>query len=202
MYNEKIGQFISELRKSKQMTQKDLDIFAIAFSITLLLGIIVCGIVDMAINGTFTWSLYPISSIVFAWLVFFSVIKFGKKGVFISLLMLSIFITPFLYVLNNLIKTNNMILPVGIRMSIVGLVFLWCIFAIFKILKTRKLLATAISLLMVIPLQILINFTLSKIITETLVDIWDILVFSIVAILVVLLFAWDSYKLKNKVTKV
>ncbi len=112
--------------------------------------------------------------------------------------MLSIFITPFLYVLNSIMKTNNMILPIGIRISIIGIVFLWCIFLIFKTLKTRKLLATAISLLMVIPSQILINFTLSKMITEPLVDIWDILVFSIVAILVVLLLAWDSYKLKNK----
>jgi hypothetical protein len=95
-----------------------------------------------------------------------------------------------------------MILPIGIRMSIIGLVFLWCIFAIFKILKTRKLLAIAISLLMVIPLQILISFILSKMVSEPIIDIWDILSFSIVAILVVLLFVWDSYKLKNKVAKV
>lgn len=291
MNNEKIGQFISELRKSKQMTQKDLadklnitdkavskwerglscpdisllssiadilgvtinellngekisdssgdievgigdaeksiyiveksvdnviqyaekntknrlqslqNIFAITFSIALLLGIIVCGIVDMAMTGTFTWSLFPISSIVFTWLVFFPVIKFSNKGILSSMAVLSVLIIPFLYVLNNLIKTNNMILPVGIRMSIIGVAFLWCIFAIFKILKTRKLLAAAISLLIVIPLEILINFILSKIISEPIIDIWDILNFSIVAILAAVLFIWDSYTLKNKVKK-
>lgn len=174
------------------------DIFTIVFSITLLLGIIVCSIVDIAIAGTFSWSLFPISSIVFAWLVLFPIIKLGKKGVFISLTMLSIFIIPFLYVLNSIIKTNHMILPVGIRMSIIGVIFLWCIFVIFKILKSRKLLAIAISLLLVIPLQIFINSILSKIVSESIIDIWDILNFSFIAILVVLLFAWDSYKLKNK----
>lgn len=185
-------------KNTKNRLQSLQNIFAITFSITLLLGITVCGIVDMAITGTFTWSLFPISSIVFTWLVFFPVIKFSNKGILGSIAALSVLIIPFLYVLNNLIKTNNMILPIGIRMSIIGVAFSWCIFAIFKILKTRKLLAAAISLLIVIPLQFLINFILSKMISEPIIDIWDILNFSIVAILVTVLFIWDSYTLKNK----
>ncbi len=188
-------------KNTKNRLQSLQNIFAITFSITLLLGIMVCGIVDMAITGTFTWSLFPISSIIFAWLVFFPVIKFRRKGTLISFVMLSIFIIPFLYVLNSIIKTNNMILPVGIRMAIIGVVFLWCIFAIFKILKTRKLLATAISLLTVIPLQFAINFILSRMISEPIIDIWDILNFSIVAILAVVFFVLDSCTLKNKVKK-
>jgi len=185
-------------KNTKNRLQSLQNIFAVTFSITLLLGIIVCGIVDMAITGTFTWSLFPISSIAFTWLVFYPVIKFSNKGILGSMAALSILIIPFLYVLNNLIKINNMILPVGIRMSIIGVAFLWCIFAIFKILKTRKLLAAAISLLMVIPLQFLINFILSKMVSEPIIDIWDILNFSIVAILAAVLFIWYSYILKNK----
>jgi len=145
MDNIKMGQFISELRKSHQMTQKDLaeklndtdksvskwerglscpdislltplsDILGVsvsdllngnrssteeidveadlaqalryadaaskgkveliqavgtaAFSSLIFLGIIICAIVDVAISGTFTWSLIPISACVFTWLV-------------------------------------------------------------------------------------------------------------------------------------
>ena len=37
------------------------NILTISFSMFLLTGVIVCSICDVAISGTFTWSLYPIS---------------------------------------------------------------------------------------------------------------------------------------------
>lgn len=180
-------------KNTKRRLKSLQDIFAISFSVTLLLGIIVCAICDMAISGTFTWSLFPISSSVFAWIIFFPVIKFNKKGTLCSMAALSVLIIPFLYVLNNLIKTNSMILPIGIRMAVIGIAFIWCIFVIFKIFKTRKLLAAAISILLVIPVQILINFVLSKIIAEPIIDIWDTLNFSIIAIAVAALLVRDFY---------
>ncbi len=180
-------------KNTKRRLKSLQDIFAISFSVTLLLGIIVCAICDMAISGTFTWSLFPISSSVFAWIIFFPVIKFNKKGILCSMAALSVLIIPFLYVLNNLIKTNSMILPIGIRMAVIGIAFIWCIFVIFKIFKTRKLLAAAISILLVIPVQVLINFVLSKIIAEPIIDIWDTLNFSIIAIAVAALLVRDFY---------
>lgn len=239
MHNEKIGQFIYELRKSKQMTQKDLaaklnitdknellngeksnfdsedvevtidnalsyanktvknklkslqDICAIVFSLLLLIGIIACSICDIAISGAFTWSLFPISSIIFAWLVFFPVIKFGGKGVLATMIAISVFIVPFLYVLENLIKVSDLILPIGIRMAVISIAFLWCIFVLFKILKTRKLIAAAVSLLIAIPIYILINFSLSQIISEPLIDVWDILSLSIIVIAAITFFVLD-----------
>lgn len=268
MENEKMGRFISELRKSKKMTQKDLaaklnitdkavskwerglscpdisllsaiaeilgvttgellnsekkdctsenieesienalhyadksakhkvkslqSICALAFSSLLLAGIIVCAICDMAISGKFTWSLFPISSIIFGWLTFFPVIKFGEKGLLGTMIALSALIIPFLYVLNNLITVNNLILPIGIRMSVISIIFLWSIFLLFKKLKARKLLAGAISFLIAIPVLILINFSLSKIIAESLIDVWDIITFFIMVIAAAALFAMDS----------
>ena len=268
MDNEKIGQFISELRKSKQMTQKDLaaklnltdkavskwerglsypdisllpaiadvlnvttsellngeksssnpahaetnidnalhyadkasksklkslrSICAIAFSLLLLCGAIVCAICDMAIAGALTWSLFPISSIVFTWLVLFPVIKLGEKGILGTMLALSVFMVPFLYVLDKLIKTQGLFLPIGIRMAAISIAFLWVVFALFQSLKARKLLAGAITLLAAIPVGILINSTLSKIISEPLFDVWDIMAYSIIAIAAIILFAIDD----------
>lgn len=175
-------------KEVKSKTKSIQNICAIVFSILLLLGIIVCAICDVAIFGDFTWSLIPISSIIFTWLSFFPVIKYGGKGIVGSLIALSILLVPFLYVLNNLIKINDMILPIGIRMSVISIVYLWAVFALFKILKSRTLIASAISLLLVIPMCFLINFTLSRIINEPLLDIWDILTFSIIAVAAVVLF--------------
>ncbi len=272
MNNEKMGQFISELRKSHQMTQKDLaaklnvtdkavskwerglscpdisllspisdilsvttsellngeknaidavnveasidnvlqyadrtvknkinsiqNICAIAFSILLLLGIIVCTICDIAISGTFTWSLITISSIIFIWLSFFPVIKYGRKGIVGSLIALSLLIVPFLYVLNSLIKVI-LLWPIGVRISLISIVYLWVVFALFKTLKSRKFIASAVSLLLATPVCVLINFTLSKIIGGPLLDIWDILTFSIIAVAVVVLFIIDFIALKK-----
>ncbi|WP_312941687.1 helix-turn-helix domain-containing protein [Oscillibacter sp.] len=263
MNNEKMGQFIFELRKSNQMTQKDLasqlnitdkavskwerglscpdisllpsiadilgvttgellngkksnadtedveiiidnalqyadkavknkaksiqSICATAFSLLLLAGIVVCAICNMAISGNFTWSLFPISSIVFAWLVFFPVIKFGEKGICGTMIALSVLIVPFLYVLDHLIEISDLILPIGIRMAIISMVFLWIVFALFKILKSRKRIASAITLLLAIPMSFLINVSLSKIISEPLLDVWDIFAFCIFATAAILL---------------
>lgn len=267
MDNQKMGQFISELRKSRQMTQKDLaarlnitdkavskwerglscpdisllssiseilgvttsellngeksggtseaaeisidtalhyadktaksriksfqNIGAVTFSVLFLIGIVVCAICDIAISGAFTWSLFPISSIVFAWLVFFPVIKFGEKGVFGALVALSVAIIPFLYVLDNLVGDNALILPIGIRMAIISIVFLWGVFALFKGLKARKLLAAAISVLLAVPVSLFINYSLSRLIGEPLMDIWDVLTFAIIVIIAGGFFAMD-----------
>lgn len=272
MHNEKqMGQFISELRKSKQMTQKDLaiklnitdkavskwerglscpdisllssiaevlgittgellngkksectedvavsidsalhyadktaksrerslqNICAISFSALLLIGIIVCAICDIAISGTFTWSLFPISSCIFVWVAFFPIIKYGAKGICGSLISCSVFIIPFLFVLNNLVK-SDLIMPIGIRMSVISIIFLWCVLALFKIIKERKLIAGALSLLVAIPVCILINFSLSKLISEPIIDVWDIMTFSIIVLAAIVLFAID-YTVRKK----
>lgn len=253
MDNEKIGKFISKLRKEKQMTQKDLaaklnitdkavskwerglscpdisllstiadvlevsineilngeksdsvsedmeisvdkalgyaektvksrlknlrGIFAVSYSVLLLLGIAVCGICDMAITGTFTWSLYPISSIIFTWLVSFPIIQSGVKGIFPSMVIVSVLILPFLYVIDKLIGNDFSIMPVGVRVAVISVIFLWSIFGVFKILNKRKWLAAAVSFLIAIPICFAINFSLAKIINEPVMDVWDILTF-------------------------
>lgn len=166
-------------------------ILAGVFSMLLLIGIAVCGICDLAITHTFTWSLYPISSIVFAWLVFIPAIRFGKKGICGSLISCSVFIAPFLYVLNKLINTSSLFLPVSLSMAAVGVAFLWITFILFKILRARKLLAAALTILLLIPANVLISFVLSKLTSEVLVDMWDIMDFSIAVIAAVLLIIAD-----------
>lgn len=268
MNSEKMGHFISELRKSQQMTQKDLaarlnitdkavskwergiscpdisllsslaeilgvttgellngeksdsasgvvdesidnallyadksarhkfnslqNICFIAFSFLLFVGILVCAICDLAISAAFTWSLIPISSIIFAWLILSPVIKHGAEGILGSMLALSILMIPYLYVLDHILKAGDLFLPIGVRISVISVVFLWVVFIIFKKIRSRKLLAAAIAFLFAIPVHILINVSLSKLISEPLIDIWDILSLSIIVIAAIILFAIDS----------
>lgn len=133
-----------------------------------------CCICDVAISGTLTWSLITLSSILITWIASFPVILLGKKGVLVAMVAISILILPFMYILNILIKVNEAF-NIGAIMSIYTLVFLWIIYILYYRLKERKLLATGITFLFAIPFTLLINITLSKLIGEPVIDVWDIL---------------------------
>ena len=106
-------------------------IWTVSFSVSLLLGAIVCAICDIAISGTFTWSLYPITAILFAWLVFVPLVKYGGKGLPGSLAILSVLIIPFLYVISRIVG-DHLVLTIGIRMSLYSIAYLWCVYLIFR----------------------------------------------------------------------
>ena len=185
-------------KTAKRKIRLTQNIWVATFSALLLLGIFVVSIVDLAISGTLTWSLIPTTAIIFAWLVCFPAIKLGAKGLILSLAALSLFIIPFIFALNGIIETDAPILPVGIRVSAISTAFLWLVFAIFKILKSRKLIASAISLALAIPLSLSINFTLLRLIGTPMFDVWDALSYSIVIITVIILTAIDFVARKRR----
>lgn len=173
------------------------NIFTIVFSVMLLIGMVVCTICDLAISGTLSWSLYPTGSIIFTWLVFFPVVKFGKKGILGTIISLSILIIPYIFFLNFLIKTSRLLLPIGIGVSIISIVYIWIVFAVFKVLKNRKMSASAISLLLGIPTEFLITYCLTKYINEPIFDVWDFISIAVMVITALLLFIGDFKR--NKV---
>ena len=173
------------------------SIAAAVFSVGLLLGIIVCGICDLAVSGGFTWSLFILSSAVFAWTVFFPVIKSGVKGVAVSLGAVTVFIVPFLAVLG--ILTNGGVIAVGAPVAVVGVVYLWGVFAVFKVMKGRKLLAAAVALLLAIPVCLVINLIIARMFAQPFVDVWDWLAFGVIAAGAAALFVID-FKRKGKMS--
>lgn len=168
------------------------NIAAAAFSASLLLGIAVCIICDVAITGKFTWSLYVISSCLFAWLVCFPLIKKGTKGILCSLTAFSILLIPFLYVLSRIIGENTFMMPISIRVSLISIFWLWCVYLICRRLKNRKLMAVAFSLLSAIPLNFAINISIASILSEPLLDAWDILTCILLALTACALLLADS----------
>lgn len=164
---------------------------AVAFSLLLLAGSAACAVINAAVSGKLTWAPFPIVSMAFAWLVFFPVLKAGKKGLFGALLALSVFILPFLYVLSRLLKSNGTILAAGVPTAALSVVFLWSVFALFKRSKTRKQLAAAASLLLAVPTCLLINLVLSKLFFLPVIDVWDMLAIFLLLISAAALFIAD-----------
>lgn len=163
-------------------------IVSILFSTMFLLGMMVCLICNIAITGSLTWSHIPVCSIVFAWLVSFPSIVLGKRGLVASLLSLSIFIFPYLFLL-GLFTGVKEVFSVGAAVAAAAIVFLWIIAAAFtRIGKTRKCVALGVSFLLAIPFVIIVNVMLNKMVGSPVFDIWDLL-----SIFVLLLSALVSF---------
>ena len=128
-----------------QKNNKFRSICAGLFSVSLFVAFIVCVICDYSISQQLSWSLYPTSSMVFAWIVIFPLIRLPKNGVMISLTSLSLLIIPFLYVIDRLVKTGKYILPIGIRISVISICLLWIIYVLFMIFRDKKFLAFGIT---------------------------------------------------------
>lgn len=178
-------------RKGKNNINKNI-IFEILSSV-FLLGILVCLICDIAISGGLTWSLIPIISIIFAWVITFPSILFGKRGIVVSLISFSVFIIPYLFVLSSLTNVNK-VFSIGVMISVVSIIFLWIIFSVFSRLgKRRKSAALGITFLLAIPFLFIVNIILSKMIGEPIFDLWDMLTVFVLLILAFVSFFCDYY---------
>lgn len=198
-YEEKVNENLIELKRKDENNMSKNAVISIIYTITMVIGILVCCICDVAISGTLTWSLIVLSSILVTWIASFPVILLGKKGVFIAMVAISIFILPFMYILSILVKVGE-VFSIGAIMSIITLIFLWIIYILYYRLKERKLLATGITFLFAIPFTFVINITLSKIVGEPVIDVWDILSAFILLILAAAFIIGDYARKKGYLT--
>lgn len=191
-YEKKADENLVAMKKENEnKTAKNFTIFA-AFSATLLIDIVVCLICEIAISGGLTWSLIPAVSIVFAWVITFPVIIMGKRGAAVSLLALSVFNLPYLGILSRLLGAGEVFI-VGKVMAVIAVAFMWIIFLVIKKLgKARTFLSLGISFLLAIPFTFVINFALSKMISEPCIDVWDILTAFILLIAALVSFICDK----------
>lgn len=196
-YEKKADENLIALKRKDENNMTKNAVISLLFSVTLLIGIMVCLICNIAISGNLTWSLIPISSIVFVWVVSFPSIILGKKGMLISLISLSAFVIPYLFLLSRLIKVKE-VFSVGVIMAVASILFLWVIAAIWnRVGKTRKLIALGMIFLLAIPFMVIINVILSRMIVEPVLDIWDMLSIFILLILAFISFICDYAKKKG-----
>lgn len=82
-------------------------------------------------------------------------------------------------------------------MAVIVMLYIWMIFFLFKRFRNRHLAVWGTAVLLLIPLQFIINAVLSKIISEPLVDIWDILTAFIILIVAFVIFICDYAQKKG-----
>lgn len=193
-YEKKADENLIALKRKDEHNKKKNIIISVLFSATLFIGIMVCLICDIAISGNPTWAWIPVSSIVFGWMIFFPSLLLGKKGMIMSVISLSIFTIPYLFLLSHFVKVKE-VFSIGAVMAVASIVFLWIIVAVFiRIGKTRKSIALGITFLLAILFLFVMNIILSKMIGEPIFDIWDMVSSCILLILAVVSFLYDYRK--------
>lgn len=175
-------------------------VLSLSFTTLLLIGIIVCAIVDVAITNSFTWSLYPISSIIFAWCVLFPIVYSGRKGIIPSMIALTVLIVPYLFALDKIAATEGSILKAGVVVAAISMIFLWSVWFVMKRCKKRKLLGAGISTILAAPICVLINYSLSLTLTPEAgaFDVWDVLDIVILVVAGLALISFDLIMKKQK----
>lgn len=96
-YDEKVNENLIELKRKDKNNMTKNTALAILYTVTMVVGALICFICDVSISGMLTWSLITFSSILFTWIISFPVILLGKRGVSISMISISIFTIPFIY---------------------------------------------------------------------------------------------------------
>ena len=86
---------------------------------------------------------------------------------------------------------------IGVVMATISLLFMWGVYLLFMKFKDRKLFAAGIAALMAIPFTLIINITLSRMIGEPVIDVWDILSAFIILVVAVGFFIGDYSRKKH-----
>ena len=191
-------------KEVKRKTDFNLTIIAATLSAFLLLGIFVVSIVDLATSGTFSWSLIPISSSIFAWIVLIPTARLGARGIVWSLVAVSVLVLPFLYVLDftigNLIEFNTMLFSVGAVVAPLLIGFAWFAYLLLKKLRARMLLGIAILVLLSSPVNYFTNVIISNRLNEPFEGLTLILNTFIPVIIAAILFVIEFVLRKNSAT--
>ncbi|MCI8360040.1 MAG: hypothetical protein HFE86_01720 [Clostridiales bacterium] len=144
----------------------------------LALGLLACSIVDLAINGSFTWSRIPMASALLVCAVTLPALLLPRRGLLWALTAAALLTYPFLYILHLIIGDGGAVLSIGLFASCAGLLYLWLAFLLLVKIQ-NKWTACALLLLLAIPLHMAVNLYLHGSIGEPLCDVWDMMTFAV-----------------------
>ncbi|MDE6896473.1 MAG: helix-turn-helix domain-containing protein, partial [Lachnospiraceae bacterium] len=83
-YEKKADENLIALKRKDENHMAKNVVIAALFSAVLLGAVMICIICNIAVSGHLTWSLIPVSSIVFAWVILFPGLILGRRGIILS----------------------------------------------------------------------------------------------------------------------
>ncbi|MCL1830718.1 MAG: helix-turn-helix domain-containing protein [Oscillospiraceae bacterium] len=138
--DKKLTRFTKEL--IEQLNLKSRKVLFMLFSLLCFIAIGVSFIVNLAVEGTISWAMYPLYSVAVGWLIFIPV--FFSRYI-LSLILLTISTIPFLYLLDGITPGKSWFFTLAIPSAIVGAVLIWITYLVIVHLKIDLFYRLAIS---------------------------------------------------------
>lgn len=186
------------LYSNKRTVQKLVKMKRIALMVVssvFILAAMICLICDYCISKGLTWSLIVIISLVAGWLLLFPFLKVQEMAVKKSLVVLSVIIIPYLVVLGWILEAP-VVAYMGACISVISIIGMWCIYAVFVKLRHRKLCAMGVAFLIVIPVTWGITHVVEWLVDEKVTNLADN-VFNVLTTLLLafICFGMDYFKM-------
>ncbi len=130
---------ISHQTQGRNIEIKD-KFFKIVFQIFTVLcitGIAASVICDFSLNKAITWSLYPLISIIFLWIICTPALILKSHKILSSIIAITIVVFPYLYILDKITDINSWFKPLAVPITITSLIAIWVSIIVFYILKKK-----------------------------------------------------------------
>ncbi len=167
------------------------------FWVICLLAVLTCGVVDLAISGTFTWSVIVFASIGFVVVTFAPVFLGGVRRFPMSLLTGSVAVFPFLYIIERCTLPGGWFGAIAFPCAALGAVYSWA--AYFLLCRTRmnRWNASAILVIVLAAFSAAVNGISASFMAERFP--WESVVLSSVACICIAVFlVLRGHRLKKK----
>lgn len=166
-----------------KLSFSDLTMWVI--SICVFSAVFICIVCNMAVTHTVGWLVYPVCSLLFGWLVLMPMLYYKRKGMKMSLGIITALLLPFLLVIDQFEGTAEWFLPIGVPVAAAGIVFMWVIYGL--LIRPRSIWLTVPALIF---LSGLLCIFIDLVIKNTLGDAgfpWGYLVASITSLIAIII---------------
>ncbi len=135
----------------------------ISFGAIWALAVLSCGIVDLAVNGGFSWWFYVVlSSLVFVAAVFTPLLYGTRRSLSRFLATASVAVFPYLYVIERIIPGGGWFWPIGAPCALIGVVSCWIAYALFFKTKLNRRYVVAILLLLSAVISVAVDCIVAR----------------------------------------
>lgn len=137
-------------------------IIAVILSCSLIIAVCTSFIVNVSVNRKLSWSVIVLDSCVFAAFLLLPLLLRRRKGILLSLGFLTVFILPFLgiieYMISGSVGADGWLWGIGFPVSAAWLVVLWIMYLLYRKTQLGVWFYSAISLLLCVPAQFITNY--------------------------------------------
>lgn len=154
-------------------------------TIAFLISVFICMLCNVVSTGKIDWSLYPTGAVIFAWFIIVPLIYFKKHKYIISLSMVTLLLTPFLYLIEYLGPNKDWVIPLAVPVSLISLAYCWIVVPLFAYTKINRWYLSAAVVLLGVVIDFAIEYYVQRVVQQPYVDIYN--VFSNVCVVIIAL---------------